>query len=685
MSRVNAALAVSRAIALVGLSVVVAVNDVSRGQERSPVPRRTAAVRAGAARVDITPPPGFQTGGHGPAGTTARGYWGALTATAFYFEDASGRATALVSCDLFGVPNALHQAVAAHFARAGASTLPLERIILAANHTHQGSGNYLSVEVLNQHGSKKSGFDPRLREFLRQRLISVIEAAMKDASNHSDSELDIVTGTLPETLFRNRSPRVFMRNQNGAAILAALGSGIAADMAACQAARHDGEPTDAWDLDGCPRLRAVDRGLSLLRIRRNGRTAAMAVFVAVHPTVLPASTPLFSPDVFGIARSALEEDAGIGNVAFFNGAEGDVTMRRTSRNAVDMLKLGRSLAASLKQAHDAGPSRTISLTNGIEGRLHFASPGDVLTDASGVRIARLASKAMGGVAGIGGAEDDRLFFYKLGFREGHTRKPRGEQGVKVPALGILTGLVFPQHAFAHKLPMSVVRLGDLTLAAVPFEISTAAGYAVRQALGLPRGRLEIVGLANEYGSYTATADEYQAQDYMGASTLWGPEEAAFIVESLRRLSTESPGVTGVPPADDPGKVKEFGPHRISRDREKIFKGLEHLVETSPPAVRPPAFYWCEPAPPALPMQSRRAVEVLREDGASADRSGVVVVIDGRPRGRQSRWAAIWVAPLAGHFSGKYRFQVTLEDGRRVLSELFEVGMKDPPADCPKLQ
>lgn len=67
--------------------------------------------------------------------------------------------------------------------------------------------------MLNQHGSKKSGFDPRLREFLRQRLISVIEAAMKDASNHSDSELDIVTGALPETLFRNRSPRVFMRNR----------------------------------------------------------------------------------------------------------------------------------------------------------------------------------------------------------------------------------------------------------------------------------------------------------------------------------------------------------------------------------------------------------------------------------------------------------------------------------------
>jgi len=85
------------------------------------------------------------------------------------------------------------------------------------------------------------------------------------------------------------------------------------------------------------------------------------------------------------------------------------------------------------------------------------------------------------------------------------------------------------------------------------------------------------------------------------------------------------------------------------------------------------------------MQAGRAVDVLREDCASADRSGVVVVIDGRPRGLQSRWAAIWVAPLAGQYSGKYRFQVTLEDGRRVLSELFEVGMKAPPADCQKLQ
>ena len=91
-------------------------------------------IKAGAAWTDITPLPGLPTGGYGPAGAVTRGYWGRLRAVAFYFEDQSGRGLALVSTDLFAMPSALHQTVAAHFTSGNpgnttGAVLPLERLV----------------------------------------------------------------------------------------------------------------------------------------------------------------------------------------------------------------------------------------------------------------------------------------------------------------------------------------------------------------------------------------------------------------------------------------------------------------------------------------------------------------------------------------------------------------------------
>src|SRR6187402_3307486 len=66
-----------------------------------------AEFAAGAARLDITPPPGFPLGGHGPAGNIAVGYWTRLNARAFYFRPSNSDPFAMVSVDLFAVPEGL--------------------------------------------------------------------------------------------------------------------------------------------------------------------------------------------------------------------------------------------------------------------------------------------------------------------------------------------------------------------------------------------------------------------------------------------------------------------------------------------------------------------------------------------------------------------------------------------------
>src|SRR5437660_209323 len=88
---------------------VLALGLLALAQTVAQTPR---TFRARVKQVDITPPPGFPTGGHGPAGDIARGYWNRLHARAFYFDLGAGSSKlVLVSCDLFAMPLGLHRAV----------------------------------------------------------------------------------------------------------------------------------------------------------------------------------------------------------------------------------------------------------------------------------------------------------------------------------------------------------------------------------------------------------------------------------------------------------------------------------------------------------------------------------------------------------------------------------------------
>ena len=106
-----------------------------------PLPRTSLIV--GVKSVDITPPVGFPTGGHGPAGAVSRGQWLPLKARAFFFGAASGRNVVLITAELFALPGGLKMEVARRVnerLRGHHIALPPEAIVIAATHTHQGPG-----------------------------------------------------------------------------------------------------------------------------------------------------------------------------------------------------------------------------------------------------------------------------------------------------------------------------------------------------------------------------------------------------------------------------------------------------------------------------------------------------------------------------------------------------------------
>jgi len=150
-----------------------------------------------------------------------------------------------------------------------------------------------------------------------------------------------------------------------------------------------------------------------------------------------------------------------------------------------------------------------------------------------------------------------------------------------PILLNLGNMTFPYSWDAPKLPIQIFRIGQLAIAAPPGELTTMAGRRFRKALkGLfsksdfmagQEPVITIAGLSNSYMHYMTTYEEYQAQRYEAASTLFGPHQLSAFLQEFGRLADDMisgrPSTSGSPPEDltkhqvsfVPGVIFDFAP------------------------------------------------------------------------------------------------------------------------------
>jgi neutral ceramidase len=693
--------------------------------------------RIGIAKQKITPPPGYPTGGHGSAGTLARGSWGQLEVRAFAFVDAERRVLLLVSCDLFGVPGGLQQSVA-HRVATGAMarqlqlSIPPEAVVLAATHTHHGPGNFLTSAAMNAYGSTYPGYSKELFQFLTDRIVTAAEGALKDAFGSSE-RVEIIVHSAPviddptKSFLRNRSPETFLLNWDADAVMNRLHP-TRIDAAACAAARDDTEPLGAWKIDGCPRLRAADPVMTVLDLTRGGRRIGAMVFFAVHPTVLRHETPLYSDDFVGYGLAQLEDawsrtDSPV-VVGFFNGAEGDITARRRTRDLRDVVRSGTRFADAVNLVLATGGRRLVA-----DDPPRITVNAKAIVPARDQRVCgegRIAADALLGVAAVGGAEDDRTPLYALGWRDGvRGRAEREAQGPKQPAFDSpifrnleATDILLPPRSAPQDLPLVWAALGDrFSLAMLPFETSTAQGIHLREAVKMDHGELEIVGLANEYSLYNVTPAEYVAQDYTAAATIWGARQGPYFVCELIRVM-EGPAVQAAgrrvdsrkySPGDPP--KEPFGTAFVGHERTYVDEELDGLLrdESDRPHRRLPYFEWTTTQQRSCVSKARpgancwtdfdampgTGVEVLHATGPVADASehGIVTVLRATPErldeNRIWKWGAIWVKPLLTRMNptDRFLFRVAGPDGITRCSQPFALPLTGPPTpvgpgECP---
>ena len=579
---------------------------VEAGARRSTGP---ATFRAGAARVDITPPPGYSTGAYGPSAAFARGFWTRLYARTIFLEDAKGNRLALVSCDLFAMPGGLVDRVAEILAASDSlERLGRDQLLVAATHTHHGPGNFTTAKIYNFGGSKITGFDPDLFEFLAQQIARSIHRARRNAVP-ATAEL----GTTPRVanLVRNRAMNAFRLNPEAEGII------------------NEGSALPVGDLlDGLlvpEAYKAVLPELTTLRLKRtdnNKQTIAIAAFFAVHPTVLRHTTELYTADLFGVATrvaeqslegegSAAGEPAGNPSapgpvVALFNGAEGDVQPQWVHRDRREALELGERLAAAI-----VAPAAARNIANpALEHAFAQADIADVclvpprwnVDQRERNPLARCtADRPLTGVATAGGALDGYTVLHDAGWTEGvkggrKNRDEFGDQGVKQPSFdpGILpfdlpfslTGLFLKDGDVAETALLGVYRIGPLVLATLPGEFTTVMGKRIRDSIesALPERVTEphvvTIGLANEYISYFVTREEYEYQGYEASSTLYGPMSGPVVQSALTALASRlgSHHPEGKPTTYEPGGTQRFSLDDAGEPPVFPDDALDHIVQ-----------------------------------------------------------------------------------------------------------
>ena len=490
---------------------------------------------AGAATVDITPPPGMPKAGYSSNAHTGDGFRSRIRARITHLR--CGRASmALVQLDLLGGSSVLQHLVATRIAEV--TDIPLAGLMIGATHTHAGPGQFNGTDFYNQFASNRPGFDPAWAEFLVERISAgVIEAY------ETRRPARLAVGTCEVWgLTRNRSLDPYVKNDT--------------------VSDKRTEPQRKFS--------AINPELHLIRVDAERRDAAgkpdgfeplsAAVVFSVHGTGISQHVCEYNADLWAYLVDELghqiETDRGSrGVVGAQEGSHADVAPAILPGRAghLEAERLGRGIgreAAELYRSLDDELSDDVPL-----GYAFREIDLDVSNTIDGITIAD--HPAIGAALTAGAKENPTPVLHLIPpFRSG-TPKPignKGPHGDKWILFGQkLQGRAFPRRMFPRVLPVQILRIGSMAILGMAFEVTVESGTrfvaaAERGQLGAdvqgpPIERYVVSSVTNEYSGYVATPEEYARQYYEGGHTLYGPNTQAFLAAHAGHLAADLASAT----------------------------------------------------------------------------------------------------------------------------------------------
>ncbi len=613
-------------------------------------PAYVEGLLAGAAEVDITPPPGMPKAGHSKNAQDGTGFRTRLKVRVVHLRQGTS-SVALVALDLLAGSALLQQAVAAAIAD---TDVPLSGIFLAATHTHAGPGQYSGSAFYNDWASNRPGFDPEYAAFLVDR----ISAAVREAVTTRRPATAAIGCTEVYGLTRNRSLGAFVRNPE------------AADRR----------------IEDHRKYAAVDPRLHLLRVDDTGGPLASFSWFSIHGTGISHHDPSYNADVWAYVNGELAD-----RVAAATGrrpvsgavvaSHGDMTpaVRPGMLVFPEAERVGRGIGTAAAALH---AQLAVELNTGfaVGARLDQI---DLDTDPV-VDGIRLASPRIGWAKTAGAAENTTPVLhlvppFKAGFGRRRPKGPHGEKRIAGTEL-LHPVLVGRPAEFPRVLPVHLLLIGDRAVVGLPFETTVEAGRRIGAAVvasALPVEHAFVSSLVDDHCDYLTTPEEYSAQYYEGASTLFGPQQQAWVAGAARRVAEDlAAGAAPVPLA----RSFDFGLHRYLPRPTGIAAAREaqqvRFVEATPSEdpyweqtwtdVAPGDLSWHDPMV-RVEVESEAGWSPAAYDGRPVDDQGwrLGVTYLGAARGRHT-YAARWYAPPLGR-PLRHRFVLVVNAGQPELA------------------
>jgi neutral ceramidase len=487
---------------------------------------------AGAAEIDITPPPGMPKAGYSRNAHTGTGFRGRLRARVVHLRAPSG-SLALVQCDLLGGSAVVHRLAAR--AVASRTDVPAAGLYMGATHTHAGPGQFLGTDFYNRFASNKPGFDPAWTQFLASQIAGGVVEAVE---SRRPARL-AVGSTDVWGLTRNRSLAPHVRNP----LVSDRRTGRQRAYVAVNPALH------VLRVDAA----AADGGFSPL--------AAMVVF-SVHGTGVPMQAHHYNADLWSYLVAAMAERISRTHgtrpvVGAVEGTHADVApaLHPGTAGHLEARRVGAEIGAAAAELYgrlDGSLASDVTLACGLRE-----------LDLDAVRTAgpiRLPRRAAVGAALVGGAYENetpvvhRIPPFRPGTPKGGSagrsagRSTDRPQGGKWVLGGPFQRLIVPPRTFPRVLPLQVLRIGPVALVGLPFELTVETGRHIESAvLGRVGGgggadgidRVIVTSVANEYAGYCTTPEEYALQHYEGAHTLYGPDTQPFLTWHVAALAEQA--------------------------------------------------------------------------------------------------------------------------------------------------
>jgi neutral ceramidase len=512
-------------VVLAGLSLIAALLILS-------IPASAAQpLQVGVGRADITPPTGYYMMGWVRSDGKVIGQNTRLWARVIVLRE-GGRKVALVAEDLNGIPGGMMAAAAKRDRKLGFSQ---RNVLDSASHTHAaptGFYNFSTYNTVFMTLNSPTDFDlggaldPKLYAFEVRQLALAIRRAN---ANLGPGKVGWGATTISH-LTENRSIEAHLYDH-----------GI-----------HEAYGTGSPEQDPKGVIHTIDPEVNVLRVDKTigGRDVPVGMWstFADHGTVNKFQFTYYNEDHHGAATHLVERAIRrAGHVprgqdvvnAYGNTDEGDMSAGLERSGPAAAEHVGTVEAHAFMYAwRRAG--QHLDATPKIQRRWTRMCWCGQNTKAGPV-----SDKAVFGQAEFTGSEEGRGPLYDVTmvpFEGDHLPAGSGTQGDKIQAP---IPLDVPK-----AVPLMALRIGSRMIVSIPGEMTEGMGRRVRPAVtkaarGLGVHRTVISGLANEYADYFTTPEEYDAQHYEGAATVYGRASSVALEETLvkltRAMATGRPG------------------------------------------------------------------------------------------------------------------------------------------------